>query len=207
MWQATPLNTWLSGSRGGKQDSRYKRTIICFVKRNNHRKPHKSHQETKIKDLKYLQRDKMMPKTDKDDKILEEARGLQGVCWGEEYERMISGMLYVISHFQRWLFTNTSPCRYSPLAPELIEGRSRARQLTGDFNASLYGDVTAEKTVSQREEILKKLFGRTGQSIYIEPPLFVDYGCNISVGESFYANFQSVHFASFMKTIDLPLSL
>lgn len=84
--------------------------------------------------------------------------------------------------------------RYSPLAPELIEGRSRARQLTGEFNASLYGDVSSEKTAAQREEILKKLFGRTGQSIYIEPPLFVDYGCNISVGESFYANFQYVSY-------------
>lgn len=41
----------------------------------------------------------MIPKADKDDKILEEARGLQRVCWGEEYERMISGMLYVVSHF------------------------------------------------------------------------------------------------------------
>ena len=84
--------------------------------------------------------------------------------------------------------------RYSPLAPELIEGRSRARQLTGEFNASLYRDVSSQKTATQREEILKKLFGRTGQSIYIEPPLFVDYGCNISVGESFYANFQYVSY-------------
>jgi hypothetical protein len=39
----------------------------------------------------------MIPKTDKDDKIIEEARLLQGVFWGEEYERMISGMLYVVS--------------------------------------------------------------------------------------------------------------
>jgi hypothetical protein len=125
--------------------------------------------------------------------IIEEARGLQGVCWGEEYERMISGMLYVVCYFSWRLLTNVcSECRYSPLAPELIEGRSRARQLTGEFNASLYGDVTSEKTSLQRTEILKKLFGRTGQSIYIEPPLFVDYGCNISVGESFYANFQYV---------------
>ncbi|KAF3392802.1 hypothetical protein F1880_008607 [Penicillium rolfsii] len=113
----------------------------------------------------------MIPKADKDDTIIEDARGLQGVCWGEEYERMISGMLY------------------SPLAPELIDGRARARRLTGEFNASLYGNVASEKTSMQKKEILKKLFGRTGQSIYVEPPLFVDYGCNISVGESFYANF------------------
>jgi hypothetical protein len=40
----------------------------------------------------------MIPKVDKDDTIIEEARGFQGVCWGEEYERMISGMLYVVSY-------------------------------------------------------------------------------------------------------------
>ncbi|CEJ60963.1 hypothetical protein PMG11_09517 [Penicillium brasilianum] len=113
----------------------------------------------------------MIPRTETDDESIRKARGLQGVCWGNEYERMIGGMLY------------------TPLAPELIEGRSRARQLIGEFNASLYGDVASEKTSQQREEVLKKLFGRTGRSIYIEPPLFVDYGCNISVGESFYANF------------------
>ncbi|KAJ6012867.1 hypothetical protein N7499_012531 [Penicillium canescens] len=113
----------------------------------------------------------MIPKTDKDSEVMSKARNLRGVCWGEEYQRMISGMLY------------------TPLAPDLIEGRSRARQLTGEFNASIYGDVASEKTAHQRETILKNLFGRTGHSIYIEPPLFVDYGCNISVGESFYANF------------------
>jgi hypothetical protein len=40
----------------------------------------------------------MIPKVDKDATIIEEARGLQGICWGEEYERMISGMLYVVSY-------------------------------------------------------------------------------------------------------------
>ena len=39
-----------------------------------------------------------------------------------------------------------------------------------------------------REVILKELFGRMGKDCFLEPPLFVDYGCNISLGDGFYAN-------------------
>ncbi|KAH2906874.1 hypothetical protein KXV75_007113 [Aspergillus fumigatus] len=41
-------------------------------------------------------------------------------------------------------------------------------------------DVPFSETVAQREVTLRKLFGRVGRGVYIEPPLFVDYGCNIS---------------------------
>ena len=34
-------------------------------------------------------------------------------------------------------------------------------------------------------EILKKLFGKTGENIWIEPPFHCDYGWNIEVGENF----------------------
>ena len=39
-----------------------------------------------------------------------------------------------------------------------------------------------------REGILKELFGHVGKGVFVEPPLFVDYGCNISIGDGFYAN-------------------
>jgi hypothetical protein len=35
----------------------------------------------------------MIPKTEKDNQIIEKAKSLQGVCWGEEYEKMVSGIL------------------------------------------------------------------------------------------------------------------
>ena len=38
-------------------------------------------------------------------------------------------------------------------------------------------------------EILKKLFGRTGENVWIEPPFHCDYGWNIEVGENFFANY------------------
>jgi hypothetical protein len=59
-----------------------------------------------------------------------------------------------------------------------------------EFNAPPQPDVPFSETVAQREVTLRKLFGRAGRGIYIEPPLFVDYGCNISVGDGFYANFK-----------------
>ncbi len=38
-------------------------------------------------------------------------------------------------------------------------------------------------------EILKKLFGKTGNNIWIEPPFHCDYGWNIEAGENFFANY------------------
>ena len=38
-------------------------------------------------------------------------------------------------------------------------------------------------------EILKKLFGKTGNNILVEPPFNCDYGWNIETGENFYANY------------------
>lgn len=38
-------------------------------------------------------------------------------------------------------------------------------------------------------EILKKLLGKTGEQIVLEPPFRCDYGWNIEVGENFYANY------------------
>lgn len=37
--------------------------------------------------------------------------------------------------------------------------------------------------------MLKNLFGKTGDSVYIEPPFHCDYGYNIEVGENFFANY------------------
>lgn len=44
----------------------------------------------------------------------------------------------------------------------------------------------------EREEIpglLKRIFGKTGETIWIEPPFHCDYGWNIEVGDSFFANY------------------
>lgn len=75
---------------------------------------------------------------------------------------------------------------YDPSDTELSELRKIARQKTADFNA---GD---HKDDQKRIQILKSLFGSTGDNIFIEPAFRCDYGENIHVGENFYANFDCV---------------
>ena len=47
---------------------------------------------------------------------------------------------------------------------------------------------THPSDLEQRTRLLKQLFGRTGEKIWIEMPFACDYGTNISVGERFYVN-------------------
>lgn len=44
------------------------------------------------------------------------------------------------------------------------------------------------KHVDERHELLKKILGKTGENVHIEPDFWCDYGYNITVGENFYAN-------------------
>ncbi len=82
--------------------------------------------------------------------------------------------------------------RYDPLAPELMESRFRARKLMSKYNAPIPDDISFDALTEQREELLREILGSTGKSPFIEPPLMLDYGCNIKVGDNFYANFKCV---------------
>jgi acetyltransferase-like isoleucine patch superfamily enzyme len=42
---------------------------------------------------------------------------------------------------------------------------------------------------AERLERLRRILGSVGSDVFIEPPFHIDYGCNISLGERFYANF------------------
>lgn len=66
-------------------------------------------------------------------------------------------------------------------------------------NSSLEGKKLAQKInnlpIENKEEIValeKKLFGKTGDSIYVNPPLYVDYGRHVEIGDNFYANMDCV---------------
>ncbi|KAJ5111615.1 hypothetical protein N7532_002150 [Penicillium argentinense] len=109
--------------------------------------------------LSYLS--EMIPLAAKSEERLEQARHLQGVCWGEEYERMVSGMLY------------------SPLAPELVAGRSRARRLMADFNAPLEMSLPTTQVTWARDGIVQRLFGAVGRDVCIEPPLLTVLDCGL----------------------------
>ena len=75
---------------------------------------------------------------------------------------------------------------YRPLDPELVTLRAKARALCRTFND------TPESDEEKRVSLLKELFGSTGKDIWVESDFRCDYGCNIHVGENFYANFNCV---------------
>lgn len=75
---------------------------------------------------------------------------------------------------------------YNAIDPELSQDRLNARRLTRLFNQTL------EAEFSTRIDLIKKLFGSTGQNVYLEPTFRCDYGYNIHVGENFFANFDCV---------------
>ncbi|WP_194758246.1 maltose acetyltransferase domain-containing protein [Priestia megaterium] len=69
---------------------------------------------------------------------------------------------------------------------ELSKGRERARRLT-----RIYNQTTETETI-KRKELLKELFGSTGENLTVEPTFRCDYGYNIHVGEHFYANYDCI---------------
>jgi maltose O-acetyltransferase len=75
---------------------------------------------------------------------------------------------------------------YDPLDPELVAGRERARDLCQALNATREGEADA------RRAILRELFGRGGDSVWMQPPFFCDYGTNIELGERVFFNFNCV---------------
>lgn len=59
----------------------------------------------------------------------------------------------------------------------------RGRKLAQEYNRLDYDHF------EQRQQVLKKIFGEVGESIYMEAPIYVDYGCHITIGDHFYANY------------------
>ena len=75
---------------------------------------------------------------------------------------------------------------YDPHDPELAGGRIRARDLCQALNA------TRETDTEGRRRILRELFGRGGDTVWMQPPFWCDYGSNIELGERVFFNFNCV---------------
>ncbi len=75
---------------------------------------------------------------------------------------------------------------YDPFDPELIRARERARDLFQTLN------LTRESEQEARRRILIELFGKGGESVWMQPPFFCNYGSNIQLGERVYFNFNCV---------------
>ena len=75
---------------------------------------------------------------------------------------------------------------YNALDPELVAAREHARDLLQALNA------TREAQQDERRRILRTLFGRGGDSVWMQPPFYCDYGTNIELGERVFFNFNCV---------------
>ena len=84
-----------------------------------------------------------------------------------EYQKMLAGELYDAGD------------------EELMQLRIRARSILQFYNQTGY-----DRKI--RTAMLEKLLGKSGTNIDIQTPFFCDYGCHISVGNNFFANFNCV---------------
>ncbi len=75
---------------------------------------------------------------------------------------------------------------YNPLEPELVAARERARDLCQALNA------TREAQQDDRRRILRELFGAGGDTVWMQPPFFCDYGSHIELGERVFFNFNCI---------------
>lgn len=65
---------------------------------------------------------------------------------------------------------------------ELEQERLECKTLCQEYNHLPIKDM------ERRRALIKKIFGKTGEQIHIEPDFWCDYGRYITVGENFYAN-------------------
>lgn len=75
---------------------------------------------------------------------------------------------------------------YNALDAALVGERDRARDLCQTLNA------TREADREIRRELLLRIFGKGGDTAWVQPPFFCDYGSNIVLGERVFFNFNCV---------------
>jgi len=85
-----------------------------------------------------------------------------------EWQKMLAGQLY------------------DPMDRDLVVARTRARNLCLELNA------TREEQQEERQRLLSQLFGAGGETVWMQPPFFCDYGANIELGERVFFNFNCV---------------
>jgi len=73
---------------------------------------------------------------------------------------------------------------YNAQEPELLAARERARNLCAR--------ITQTTADLPRRELVRQLIGAGGDTAFITPPFFCDYGTQIELGEGAYFNFNCV---------------
>lgn len=72
---------------------------------------------------------------------------------------------------------------YDPFCEGMPEDRTRAHVLCKQYND------TTEVDAERREEILRELMPDRGEGVYLQGPVYFDFGYNISMGKGSFANF------------------
>ncbi|WP_157151121.1 sugar O-acetyltransferase [Brachyspira sp. SAP_772] len=85
-----------------------------------------------------------------------------------EFEKMINGLEYKSSE------------------KDLEEMRNKAKDLCLDYN------LLKSNQLKEKENIIKKLFGKIGENFGITAPFYCDYGFNIEAGDNIYINYNCV---------------
>ena len=75
---------------------------------------------------------------------------------------------------------------YDPLDPELVGARERARDLCQVINATREGEQ------EERRRLVRELFGAGGDTVWLQPPFYCDYGRHIELGQRVFFNFNCV---------------
>ena len=81
-----------------------------------------------------------------------------------ELEKMLAGQLY------------------DPMDPELVALKQKCHRLCTEYNS-------LEETNPRREIILDELGLKRGKGVFLQGPIYFDYGCFITIGDNSYANF------------------
>ena len=82
-----------------------------------------------------------------------------------EHEKMLSGKVY------------------DPFKEGMTEERTRAHRLCKEYNS------TTEEEPEKRKAILDELLPHRGKGVYLQGPIYFDFGTNITIGDNSYANF------------------
>ena len=69
---------------------------------------------------------------------------------------------------------------------EIRRAMTATKLLTHEYN------LLSPDNIDRRNEIIRELFGKTGNNFNIEQPFHCDYGHNIEVGENFYSNYNLI---------------
>jgi maltose O-acetyltransferase len=75
---------------------------------------------------------------------------------------------------------------YSPQDKELRKLHLKALKLCHKYNN------TKPTSYKVYDKLIRQIIGSVEGEIFVQPPFYCDYGCNISVGDNFFANFNCV---------------